>query len=256
MKLTNFKKCMGCFVIFFSIGTIAAYPMIIRLNPDIQLFLLVFGIIFFGAIVYITSSYLLNLRIPGKYRKIPRLKKKELIKKLLEERECEFLDFKSQMYDIISLDKKRKQEQKAEFIKDVLSLVNNKTKEKNLGVAFLQIGVGEENDKFNGKITNIEKIDEQPFLQALNNYITPQINLDFIEYYIRIEGSVEISLSEKDGFYRNYLIQLNYEVGTHYMIKKKLYSKNTSYIPTTSWTRDCSHTRLTTKEDIIKILKL
>ena len=247
---------MGCFIIFSSIGTISILPMSMSMNPDIPLYILIFIIVFFGAIVLITSSYLLNLKIPSKYRKIPRLKKKELIKRLLEERECEFLDFKSQMYDVISRDKKRKREQKAEFIKDVLSLVNNKTREKNLGVAFLQIGVGEENEKFNGKITNIEKIDEQPFLQALNNYINPQITLDFIEYYIRIDGSVEISLGEKDGFYRNYLIQLNYEVGTHYMIKKKLYGKNNSHIPTTSWTRDCSHIRLIIKEDIIKILKL
>ena len=60
------------------------------------------------------------------------------------------LSLKSKIYEIQTLNEKRKVHQRKEFIKDVLGLINNKSKENNTGKAYLLIGIDEKKEKYNG----------------------------------------------------------------------------------------------------------
>lgn len=183
-----------------------------------------------------------------------------LIKKLLTYKECEFLDFKYDMYHIFPKNSKEGIINRREFLKDVLGLINNKTDDKNLGEAFIIVGVQEKDDKYIGIYQNINFIKFQSLIDLINEYITPKIVIEFVEYYI--SGNQEHILLEKEkkeGYNRNIFIRLKYKKGTYYELNRKFGNPEKGvpyYYEGTSFTRDGSHTRRIRKEDIFKIEKI
>ncbi len=198
-----------------------------------------------------------NFKITKKHESIEYI---TLIKRLLNTTECIYLEFKSKMYEIQILNEKRKVHQRKEFIKDVLGLINNKSKENNTGKACLLIGIVEKKEKYNGKHRNIEFDNKQSLIQLINEFITPHIDIETIEFYISgNQNTIELSLEKRDGYDRCLLIKLDYQIGNVYEIKKKIGNPTLGipfYHVGTSFTRDGSHTRGITQEDRERILKL
>jgi len=182
------------------------------------------------------------------------------IKKLLETKECEYLDFKNVMYKVLSKDNRTKLEQSKEFLKDVLSLVNNEKREGNTVISYIIIGVDETNQKYNGTHQNIEFTNYQILIQLINDHITPKLSIEFEEYYIsEDQNNILISNKKEQGFDRNLIIKLYYEIGIVYEIKRKIGNPNLKvkyYNEGTSFTRDGSHTRRMNQEDRKKIMRL
>lgn len=186
--------------------------------------------------------------------------KTKFIRNLLNIKECEYLDFKLTMHDLLSENKKRKWEQRKEFLKDLLSLINNKTYDNNPGKAYIIIGAGEKNGKYNSTHNNIEFIEYQTIIQLINEYITPKLSINFEEYYIsRNKTNKLIANNEKDGYDRNLIIIVTYVIGTVYELKKEIGNPNFNvpyYHTGTSFTRDNSHARRLTHEDRVQIMDL
>jgi len=182
------------------------------------------------------------------------------IKSLLKTKECEFLDFKKNMYKIFSKDNRTKLEQRKEFLKDVLGLVNNKRMEEIIGKAYIIIGIDEENQKYNGVHQNINFTNYQTLIYLVNEYISPKLEIEFVEFYISgNESNILISKGMKQGYDRILVIKLSYEIGTVYEIKKEIGNpiiKIEYYRKGTSFTRDGSHTRYITQEDREKLMNL
>ncbi len=184
----------------------------------------------------------------------------KLIKQLLVHKECEFLDFKSHMYKLNSEIIKTKLEQKKEFLKDVLGLINNKRYDDNFGKAYIIVGVSEERGEYNGIHRNIDNVNKQSIIQILNEFISPLIDFEFNEYYISGDKyNILFSNVNKDGYDRIILLTLKYEFGIVYELKKKIGNPAENvklYYEGTSFTRDGSHTRRMMQEDRYKIMNL
>lgn len=184
----------------------------------------------------------------------------KFIRFLLDLKECEFLDFKLAIYDLFSDNLRSKWEQRKEFLKDVLSLINNKSYDNNTGKAYIIIGVGEKNGRYNGTHRNIEFVQYETLIQLINEHITPKMNTKFEEYYIYGgKANMIISKSKKEGYDRNFIIILTYVIGTVYEIKKEIGNPNINvsyYHEGTSFTRDDSHIRRLTQEDREQIMVL
>jgi len=184
----------------------------------------------------------------------------KLIRQLLSLKECEYLDFKLYMYKLNVEDIKIKLEQRKEFLKDVLGLINNKKIDDNFGKAYILVGVGEIGDKYNGNYSNIKIVNEQILIQILNRCISPTINIEIQEYYIGgVKDIVLLSKENKEGYYRNMLITLIYDIGTVYELKKRIGNPSenvTYYYEGTSFTRDGSHTRRMLQADRERIINL
>lgn len=184
----------------------------------------------------------------------------KLIKRLLNTKECEYLDFKFKMHEIQNLNKTTEVNQRKEFIKDVLGLVNNKSNENNNGKAYLLIGIGEKNEKYNGKHNNIEFNNKQLLIQLINEFITPHVDIHTLEFFISGNQNLfELSKEKQDDYDRCLLLKLHYQRGKVYEIKKDIGNPSLGipYYPIgTSFTRDGSHTRGITQEDREMILKL
>ena len=182
------------------------------------------------------------------------------IKKFLETKECEYLDFKIAMYDLFSKNTTTKWEQRKEFLKDILGLVNNKNMENSKGKAYILIGVGDEKEKYNGDHRNIDFTDEGSLIQLINQYITPKFKIEIDEYYISGDkDNILINVNKSAGYDRIILIILLYEVGIVYELKRSCGNPNFNigyYHEGTSFTRDGSITSRMTQEDRIKILKI
>ncbi len=182
------------------------------------------------------------------------------IKKLLETKECEYLDFKIAMYDLFSEKKKTKWEQRKEFLKDILSLVNNKNMETSKGEAYIVIGVGEENEKYNGNHRNIDFTDEGSLIKLKNEFIGPKFKIEVEEYYIfGDQDNILIRVDNSVGFDRNIIIKLLYEVGVIYELKKDCGNSTFNveyYRKGTSFTRDGSIAIRMMQEDRNKILDI
>jgi len=180
-----------------------------------------------------------------------------LIKRILETKECEYLDFKIAMYDLFSKNKTTKWEQKKEFLKDILGLINNKNIENSKGVAYIVIGVGEENEKYNGNHRNIDFTNEGSLIQLINEYIAPKFKIEIDEYYISGEkDKILINLNSSARYDRIILIKLLYKVGVKYELKKKCGNPTFNveyYYKGTSFTRDGSITSRMMQEDRDKI---
>ncbi len=179
---------------------------------------------------------------------------------LLILRESEFLDFKLEMYKIFPKNTKYGLEQRKELIKDILSLINNKTEENNKGIAYLIIGIGETNEIYNGIHKNTEFNDYQTIIQIINEYINPKFNIVFREFFIAGDNK-KILIKEKptSGYDRNLLMKINYETGIVYEIKKDIGNielKVPIYYSGLSFTRDISYIRLILQEDRERIIKL
>lgn len=183
----------------------------------------------------------------------------QLIKKLLKTKEGPCIDFKFNMYNILSTDSTEKSYHRKELIKDVLALINNIYSEPEEGVAYLIIGVNETDEKFNGEHRNIVFKNTQTCIQLINNYIAPIPTIKFVEYFI--SGNLkDITLRKNiaEGYDRNLLIKIFYEIGTVYEIKKPIGNPNVSksYLPKgISFTRMDSHTRGLTQDDRQLIMK-
>jgi predicted HTH transcriptional regulator len=179
---------------------------------------------------------------------------------LLNHPECEFLDFKYEMYKIFPKNSKLGLKQRKEFIKDLLSLINNKREENDKGIAYIIIGVGETNEFYNGIHKNIEFKNYQTSIQIINEYIDPKFNIDFIEFYISgDEKEILIKESRFVGYDRNIMIKIRYEPGTIYEIKKEIGNIKLGvsfYYPGLSFTRDLSYTRWLLQHDRERIFKL
>lgn len=205
-------------------------------------------------------NFLKNVFLDGKSQDLENNDKINFLRVLLDTKECEFLDFKLTMYDLLSDNIKSKWVQRKEFLKDVLSLINNKKLEKSTGKAYILIGVGEKNERYNGTHRNIEFIQYETLIHLINEYITPKLNIEFEEYYISGDKLNKlISNIKKEGYDRNILIKLTYEIGTVYEIKKKVGNPNVNvpyYYEGTSFTRDDSYTRMLTQEDRERIMSL
>lgn len=193
-------------------------------------------------------------------QKVEKNHRNDFIKGILNTKECEYLDFKVMMYELFSEDIKRKWEQRKEFLKDVLSLINNKTYDNNPGKAYIIIGVDEENGRYNGIHKNIEFVEYQTLIQLINEYITPKPSINFEEYYITgKKGNTLIVHSKKEGYDRNLIIILTYIIGTVYEIKKDIGNPNINvpyYHVGTSFIRDDSYIRRLTHEDREQIMSL
>lgn len=171
-----------------------------------------------------------------------------IAKKLLNIEECEFLDFKADMYKINDPDFKTKLEEKKEFLKDILGLVHNFREDKSLGLSYLLIGVAESNRKYNGFHQNIDFNNLQTLKDVINANIRPEtISLDLEEFYISGNASNILILKEnKFNYDRNILLKIQYVPGTHYEFKKNFGNPQLGvpyYIEGTSFYRDGSHTR-------------
>ncbi len=186
--------------------------------------------------------------------------KSSFIKKLLETKECEFLDFKLAIYSIFPKKSSTGLEQRKEFLKDVIALINNKRSEKNDGKAYILIGVGEKNEKYDGIHKKIDYDDYITLNQLINEYITPKLDVEFDEYYIfGDKNNILISINNIEGYDRNILFTLFYEVGTVYEISKRIGNPNIDvkyYNEGTSFTRDGSITRRLRQEDRERIISL
>ena len=180
--------------------------------------------------------------------------------KLSATKECEYLDFKRDMYDILSNEPKRKLRERKEFLKDVLALVNNKRCEKKVGVAYLLIGMGESEQKFNGEFYNVDFNNYQTLTQLVDNYITPPISIKIHEYFcLQKNDKVIIEITHKEGYSHVFAILLYYIIGTVYEIKKEIGNSDlgiSAYVIGLSFIRDGYNTRLITEEDrkIIRLL--
>ncbi len=186
---------------------------------------------------------------------------KHIATKLLEHKECECLDFKVEMYKINDTDAKTQLEEKKEFLKDVLGLVDNFKEGKSLGVSYLLIGVAEINGKYNGYHRNIDFNDEKILKDLVNANITPElISIEIEEFFISGGANTILVLKDKRyGYDRNIILKIPYVPGIDYEFKKNYGNPQIGvpyYLKGTSFYRDGSHTREMTREIREKIKKL
>lgn len=185
-------------------------------------------------------------------------KQDELIKKikgLLITKECEFLDFKYEMYYLLDSDENKKDVARVEFLKDILSIVNNK-KDIFSKDSYLLIGIDEKKEKFTGNHKNINFNNNQVIIQIVQNYIKPSLTVEIEEYFIKDDyNNFEISLISKQGYNRNLIIHTIRDLGVVYEIKKQI-GKVRPLNENDSLTRDGSHSRRISEEDRIKIRSL
>lgn len=182
-----------------------------------------------------------------------------LVKELIGKKECEFLEFKSRMYDLHCKDKKRKLKQRMEFLKDVLSLVNISNTSLEEHYSYLLIGLGEKDEIYDGNHYNIEFNNFQTLNQLLDEFITPKLLAETQIYYISGNRSkILLEQTPKPNLNRNILIKIKHNPEIIYEIKKKIGAPNLGiceYFVGTSFTRDESHTRNLTQEDREKIME-
>ncbi len=183
-----------------------------------------------------------------------------LLKQLLALKECEYIDFKYMMYNLLSKNKEQRTKERKEFLKDVLGLVNKTTNQSEKeDVSYILIGVGEKHEVYNGIHNNIDFDKFQTLNQLLDEFISPKLVLDYYIYHISGEKrNISIENTPKSGYDRNILLIINYDPGKVYEIKKKIGAPGLGlceYYIGTSFTRDKSHTRNLTQQDRVKIIE-
>ena len=68
---------------------------------------------------------------------------------------------------------------------------------------------------------NIDYNDYSTIVSLVNEYITPKLDINFIEYYISGDkDGIEISEIKKEDFDRNLIIRFSYVMGIVYEFKK------------------------------------
>ena len=148
------------------------------------------------------------------------------IKKLLKSKEDEILDFKSEFYAINDENKRTKIKARRDLIKDICSLLNVKDRIlHNNEESYLFIGIGENNDSYNGchKSINFTNDLRQTFYQLIKNYITPHPVIIIMGFFISGDkDNLEILLKQKDGFDNVLLIIIKHKIGEIYELKKDI----------------------------------
>lgn len=184
-----------------------------------------------------------------------------IAKRLLTQEECEYLDFKIEMYQILDTDKTLRLESRKEFLKDILGLINNFKEDKSLGISYLLFGVAETNGKYNGHHHKIEFNDIKILKDLINANLSPElINIDLEEFFISGDDKKILILKDKRYRYdRNIILKIRYDPGIDYEFKKEYGNPHLGvpyYTKGTSFYRDGSHTRPMTREIREKIRNL
>lgn len=148
------------------------------------------------------------------------------IKQLLETKENEILDFKSDFYNVNDENEQTRIKARRDLIKDLNSLLNVKDKIlHNNEESYLFIGIGEENDSYNGHHKNLKINNElrQTFYQLIKNHINPHPVVTIIDLFISGDKeNIELSFTQKDGFDNVFLIVIKHKIGEIYEIKKNI----------------------------------
>lgn len=181
-----------------------------------------------------------------------------LLNQLLGSKECEYLDFKYRMYDLLSKNKEHRTKARREFLKDILGLVNKTSNHSEKeDVSYILIGVGEKKEKYDATHANIDFDRFQTLNQLLDKFISPKLVIDYHIYYISGDKSnILIENTPKHDYDRNILLIIDHDLGKVYEIKKKFGAPELGlceYYIGTSFTRDKSHVRNLTQQDREKI---
>jgi len=177
------------------------------------------------------------------------------IRELLQTDECEFLDFKYEMYQILSSDSNRKLREKMELFRDITSLINVKDPDIETNESYLVIGIGETNKKYDGRHNNIDFTITQSIIQLIREFIEPSLSVEFNENYISGDNN-NLTLSENPlpNYDRVITIIFKRELGTVYELKKEMGNRDLGFERVgAAYTRDESHKRRITEKDRNKI---
>ncbi len=191
-------------------------------------------------------------------QKVKKRKNDLSAKRLLESEECEFLEYKLEVYKITDSNKKIRLEAKKEFLKDILGLVNNFRKDKSLGISYLLIGVAESNGRYNGFHQNINFNDIGILKELIRANIKPDtLTIDLEEFFISGGATNILILEEKrNGYDRNIILKIDYTPGIVYEFKKNFGNPQLGvpyYTEGSSFYRDGSYSRLMNEEIRMKI---
>ena len=182
----------------------------------------------------------------------------EHIKSLILVRECEFLDFKFDMYNIFHTNNNARILNRQEFLRDVLSLVNIKRTEEVFKKSYLIIGLDENNGIYNGNHMHIDFNDFLTLTHIIQTYISPSLTAEFEEYFIMgDENNILLSKSPVSNFDRIIMIIFTRKISDVYEIKKEYGNKRVGLLRVgESYTRDGSSKRRITESDRIIIRSL
>jgi len=183
------------------------------------------------------------------------------IKKLLKIRECEYLDFKSEMYKMNDSNQRIRLEAKKEFLKDILGLANNFRETKSPGISYLLIGVAESRGKYNGVHQNITFNDIKILKDLIRANLKPDtLTIELNVFYISGDATrIFISDEKKKMYNRNIILKIEYTPGIVYEFKRNFGNPQIGvpyYTEGTSFYRDGSYTRPMTEEIRVKIREL
>ena len=184
--------------------------------------------------------------------------KLEQIKSLIQVGECEFLDFKFEMYDIFHDNINAKILNRQEFLRDVLSLVNIKKTGKVFEKSYLMIGLDENNGNYNGNRMLIDFYDFLTLTHIIQTYISPSLTAEFEEYFIMGDAKdILLSKSPVSNYDRIIMIIFTRKIGDVYEIKKEYGNNRVGFLRVgESYTRDGSSKRRITESDRIIIRSL
>jgi len=193
-----------------------------------------------------------------KYCKNKEKMHKNIAYRLLKQAESEYLDFKFDIYDILSSVHNKKILERQELLRDILSLLNVKDSRINTNESYLIIGVDEVDEKYNGRHKNINFKDTQIIIQLVQEYIAPSFTIKFEEYFLSgDENNILLSDQQLPNYDRILLIKLIWDLGTVYEIKKEYGDSQIGFLRVgDSFTRDGSHKRRIMETDRIKIREL
>ncbi|MHA2034782.1 MAG: hypothetical protein ACW98X_00020 [Promethearchaeota archaeon] len=182
----------------------------------------------------------------------------EHIKSLIMVGECEFLDFKFDMYNIFHNNNNARILNRQEFLRDVLSLVNIKRTEKVFKKSYLIIGLDENNENYNGNHIHIDFNDFLTLTHIIQTYISPSLTAEIEEFFIMGDAkNILLSKSPVSNYDRVIMIIFTHKIGDVYEIKKEYGNKGVGFLRVgESYTRDGSSKRRITESDRIIIRSL
>ncbi len=177
------------------------------------------------------------------------------IRELLQTKECEFLDFKYAMYEILSPDNNKKLLERMELIRDIFSLINIKRTDIEINESYLVIGIDETDQKYNGRHKNITFTNTQLIIQLIQEFIEPSLTIEFKDNYIAGDhNNIMLSENPVPGYDRILTFMFKREIGTVYEFKKQIGNKDVGFERVgAAYSRDESHKRRIRESDRIKI---
>ncbi len=167
------------------------------------------------------------------------------LSELLQGKESEYLEFKYDMYEIYSSDLNRKVLERMELLRDILSLMNIKRIDIDIDESYLIIGIGETNEKYNGRHKNINFVNDQTIIQLVQKHLDPSLTIEFKEFFLSGDkDNVSISEYSLPNYDRILIIILKRQKGVIYEFKKEIGNQDVGFERLgASYTRDCSHKR-------------